>query len=79
MKLKKINLNKSFQTEDSGYSHPDIRLGKWYLAQFGTGAGTELVAGKFTNEWYGLCFNEYQFDPPGCNSSDWVSLWEMVR
>ncbi len=76
MKLRKIDLKKAVQTEDGGYTHPDISLRKWYLVK----ANGVFAAGKFEREWYGLDFSEVgQFDPPGENGSHWQELYEIVR
>ena len=84
MRLKKIDLSKSVES-DGGYTHPAIKLGKWYLAKIKyEGSKPQLAAGKFTKQWYGLNFEGFydaglQFDPPGYNSSNWVALWEIIE
>ena len=75
MKLKKINLNKCDE-----HNHPDIRVGRYYLAKI----GGELFAGKFSREWYGLNFDGWygvglQLDAPGTNASSWEGLWAIIR
>ncbi len=75
MKLKKINLKKVVQTDEGGFTHPEITTRKWYLAK----VGGSWTAGRFSREWYGLDFSEVgQFDPPGENESAWQELYEIV-
>lgn len=84
MKLKKIDLRKCVparkEDSESGWTHPDISLRKWYLVK---NAG-QFAAGQFEREWYGLNFNGFydaglQFDKPGHNGSDIQGVWEIVR
>jgi hypothetical protein len=63
-KLKQIPLNRIYNCE-----HPDIQLEKFYLVK----VDGNYYAGKFTREWYGLVFDDYQLDGDG-----WEGIWEIV-
>jgi hypothetical protein len=60
-----------------GHEHPDIKVGKSYLAKIGSG----YFAGTFSREWYGWNFNGWhyglQLDKPGTNGSEWKALWRI--
>jgi len=48
-KLVSIDLSKG-----NGHTHPDICLGKRYLAKI----GGEFYTGRFSKQWYGFNFND---------------------
>jgi hypothetical protein len=59
--LRKIDLRKitSFRTSTATknsehVTHPDINLKSFYLIKL----NKEYYVGKFTKEWYGLCFSD---------------------
>jgi len=67
-----INLSKG-----EGHEHPDIVVGKPYLAY----VMGKYISGTFSRQWYGLHFDcdwgasGIQFDAPGFNLSTWEALW----
>jgi hypothetical protein len=75
-KLVPIDLSKG-----NGHNHPDICLGKRYLAKI----GGEFYTGRFSKQWYGFNFNDgwgcsgHQFDTPGTNCSNLEELYEIVK
>lgn len=84
IQLKKIDLKRSIETGDGGYTHPDVHLrSAWYLAKI----GNTIYNGRFGIEQYGLYFDgltdtmysSLQFDPYGINGPKWEELYEIVQ
>lgn len=80
MKKKEPKLISIDLSKGDGSNHPDIRLGKRYLAKI----DGVFYTGKFSKQWYGFNFDDgwgrsgHQFDTPGTNSSSWEELYEIV-
>lgn len=75
MKLIKIDLSKGNRG-----NHPDIVLGRFYLAKI----ADNWSCGKFSKQHYGFHFGNgfgacggQQFDTPGSNCSKWQELYEI--
>jgi len=69
-RLKKIDLSKIVECD-----HPDIKVGKNYLAKiYG-----EMHAGKFSRQWYGLNFEAVYDAGIQLNSKGWQRLYEIVE
>lgn len=79
IKLVRIDLKKNTYMEGEKTLIRGVDTKSYYLCKI----GRQYIAGKFTIEWYGLCFGDWgesglQYDPPGTNCSEWQAIWKIV-